>query len=448
MIMVFNQRLSTNASLFLSLTFLSATASAGYTSAWVDGPAPAVYERTADAMRVYVDLPAYGGHAVHTLESSAPTTGLGSHVGTASTATTPRISSNVKIPVGNTAGSSITSKITAVIPKSAIAKTAVAATRALPAVNLVLTAAWLVNAGIQYLSASDSFTQSPQTTTATCPTSAYTNVIYNPTLSGGTLFRPGIVVGGSWNCPTTPGNYIGVCGTSNINGVFTGICKNTGVSTPPQTAITFTQAETALANAPVSGTADTASGLDGIIKEHYLNGYTPQTDGNSPILTGDTTPVQGPQSTTVMPAGDTITNNTTYNPIYNNTDNSVKIGEVTTSTTTHPDGTTETSTITKSADTPIAAEQPQTDCDKYPNSIGCSEYGTIPTAEILPVTNAPMTFSYSTWGAGSCPSPANLPKGMTFDYTPMCNSLTQMKPIVLAFGLLVSLFIVFGAVRD
>jgi len=423
-------------------------ASAAFTSAWVDGPAPATFVRNGSTMEVYIDMPAQGGHAVHTLESSAPSGGLGKSVGAASTATTPKISSNIKIPIGSGVGSSIKSKITASISKSALAKTGLGLIRLHPGAALALNLAWLAQAGIEYFSDSDEFKKAAASTTSSCPYPSFSGQLYNA--SRHELYTVGHAVSG-WDCPSTPGNSIGVCNGYMINGVLTGTCVNSSVGVAPTQTITATQAESDLAAAPVTSSGDTASGFDGLIKEDYSNGANPPLDGNSPIVTGiDAGDVAGPSSTSTAPDGTVTNTNTSYHPTYNN-DNSVHITENKTTVVTYPDNHTETTTTSSTPETNVEQTQ-QTDCDKYPNSVGCSELGDVPAAELLTTQDVPLSLSPSSWGSGTCPVPKqwnlNLSPGQTFDYQPTCDFLTYLKPILLAIGWMIAGYTVLGGLKD
>jgi hypothetical protein len=134
--------------------------------------------------------------------------------------------------------------------------------------------------------------------------------------------------------------------------------------------------------------------------------------------------------------------------------------ETTTTTTTNPDGTTSTQTVTNAPTAPqtntqTTTPQQQTDCEKFPDTIGCSKYGQVPEKEVIPITEIPAEMPYTPWGEGGgsdgngdCPAPSPLPHGMVLDYQPMCDSLVKMKPIIISSALLISLFIVIGGIKE
>ena len=167
------------------------------------------------------------------------------------------------------------------------------------------------------------------------------------------------------------------------------------------------EAESAIASKPVSGASDSASSFDDELSELVKSGCYPDTDGNTPVLTGPTASVQGEKSTEVAPDGSVKTVNNTYTNTYTN--NYVETSQVTTTTVTPASGTPATTVTTTSPNTTAPTKEQLTDCEKFPLSIGCSQYGTVPAAETIPVTAIPATMTYTTWGNGSCPNPLQAP---------------------------------------
>lgn len=130
------------------------------------------------------------------------------------------------------------------------------------------------------------------------------------------------------------------------------------------------------------------------------------------------------------------------------------IGDKCTTTTTTKDGsgtttgtTTSTGTGDKSGTDPNKDEQ--TDCEKHPETIGCSQYGT-------PVEDGPLTtnsvgmssLSPSLSSAGSCPADINLPKGMKFSWEYPCMYASGIRPVVIALAWLSAGFLLFGMRLD
>lgn len=433
---------------------------------WVDGPAPANFESGPGFNRTYVDLPKYGGHATYTLQSQAPTTGGGTHFSAASTATTPKIATTVKIPIAGVAtAAAATATLTAVVTKNALAKAAVALVRINPYVSVALTLGWLANAGYHYFHDTDSFTQSAatipvnyswstmgyeaDTASASCSAAAAASGGYGTTEIGAPIqggFRCDFYTVSSHNLYFSANTYSQGEGTCPIGYTVTGnqCIPGQGI---PDVAATPEQVVTGLASKPVSGTQDTAQALDGVVNETIKNGVNPETDGTTPTLTGTTTPIQGQRTTTTLPDGTVTTADTTYTPTYSG--NHVDIATTTTNTVVNNNNTS-TTTTTGSGEQSTPPPDARTDCDKYPNSIGCAQFGTAPTPEIIPTTNVTLNLSPTSLGAGTCPAPTvmHLSRG---DYTmsnqPLCDFATGTAPVLIAIAWLAAGMIVFSPIK-
>jgi len=95
-------------------------------------------------------------------------------------------------------------------------------------------------------------------------------------------------------------------------------------------------------------------------------------------------------------------------------------------------------------DTP---EPTQSECEKHPTTIGCSEYGTSPAPESLSTLTVPLNPDYSAiGGAGACPASVTV-AGITWSYQPFCDFASAIKPLILGFAWLSFAFIVAGTVR-
>lgn len=451
--------------LFILLTISqNSLASNAWIPKWVDGPATATYERTPTYLRTYVDLPKYGGHAQWTLNSSSPVSGSGSFVGPSSTATTPKISTNVKIPMGASAGAAAVATLTAVIPKYNLAKAAVALVRFNPYLSTALTLGWLANAGYHYLKDTDSFTQDAQPTT---------NVVYSASYGCPDSSTPPIacmVAAKRLNNGCSVGQYSYYCPqagsyteTSNVwsltwlpepSGAPMNLSKSSTTIDPPSgsppQSVTVEQVETGLSNKPVSGSADTAQAFDDELGELVKNGHMPDTDGATPTLNGPTTPVQGPKTTTTTPTGDVITSNTTYNNTYTN--NYVDTTETTTVVTTPASGLPATTTTSGPPNSLQQSQSQPTDCDKYPGSLACSTFGDIPVADVIPTSIVSLSLSPSSLGSGSCPTPQVLDlhgqPDITLSYQRYCDLATGVSPVVIAFSWLTAGLLVIGGIRE
>lgn len=425
------------------LSFPVNAAGNAWVSKWVDGPASATFERTSTAMRTYVDLPQYGGHAQWTLPSTAPATGMGSYIAPASTATTAKIATNVKIPVGAAAGSAAAATLTAVIPKAALAKAAVALVRANPYVTAVITFGWLANAGYHYFADTDTFSANVKTTTSmTCPNLGVGGQLYNP--ASHALF----IGTSNYSCPTisAPAQWDGYCINS---GPSYQTCIYSQAGPPSPAILTPTLTAQGLETTPISGTADSVAGFDNVIKETTNNGFAPDTDGGTPTLSGSITPISGPVSTTTSPNGTVTNSSTTYTPTYNN--NYVDMRETTTTTVTDNNNVTTTTTSTGPANTTPPPKDVQTDCDKYPDSIGCAKFGDAGAPDVVQTVNVSATLNPTSLGSGTCPAPnvVQLSQGrtVTFSYQPECDLATGIAPFMIALAWLAAGMLVLSPVR-
>jgi len=221
---------------------------------------------------------------------------------------------------------------------------------------------------------------------------------------------------------------------------------------PPPAPVTSAQVETGLASAPVAGSADTAANFDGQLSELVKNGYYPDPDLAAPILSGSTAPVQGQKTVTTSPDGSVTTTNNVYNNTFTN--NYVETTQTTTTTVVPVTGSPTTTTTTQPPliDGVKPASDQLTDCDKYPSSVGCMQYGDVPVPEVLPTSAVSIALSPTSLGSGSCPPPKILDlhgqSDITLSYQPYCDFSTSIKPIIVAFAWLTAGFIVMGAVRE
>jgi len=173
-----------------------------------------------------------------------------------------------------------------------------------------------------------------------------------------------------------------------------------------------------------------------------------------PTVTGPAS-VQGPDSTTVNPDGTKQSSRTTYNfttagnTITNTTNvtttNNYNAAGAVTNTTTKTDTPAATST-----NTGVAAQTPdqQTDCDKYPNSLGCSTLDT--PAGTIPRSTQTVTFTPEDYfGSGSCPADATMAfttlHGQTakvVDWTTFCGMALPFRAVVMGLAALMAFFII------
>lgn len=184
--------------------------------------------------------------------------------------------------------------------------------------------------------------------------------------------------------------------------------------------------------------------------------------GNAPDYS-DTSQFTGPSLVNdppvkqTLPDGRQVTQEVSHNLTYN--DNSITITDNTKITTVNPDGTTSTTqTNNPVPNAPVTNGNPvglpnansPTDCDKYPNSIGCADFGAPPAPDTVETVNVPLDFQPANWGSGTCPAPMalNLSRGTYYlEWQPTCNFATGLRPILLAFSYLLAGYIVLGAVK-
>lgn len=150
--------------------------------------------------------------------------------------------------------------------------------------------------------------------------------------------------------------------------------------------------------------------------------------------------VVGPSSTTTT-GGTTTTKNENYNITYN-TNN---VSYTTTVTTTVNDGTT-TTTTTETKDKDKALDQ----CEKYPNSAGCSDLGN-PTSDTLNKKTQAVAVVAATFASASgCPSPLSFSVrslSYSFSYQPLCDRLVLLKVLFLAIAGVLAAYILADSFR-
>lgn len=102
---------------------------------------------------------------------------------------------------------------------------------------------------------------------------------------------------------------------------------------------------------------------------------------------------------------------------------------------------------------PSAQTSPEqkTDCDKYPDSIGCSKYGT-PEGEVLPKSTQGIDITPVSLPGGSCPGNQSFSvagHSYTLEFTPICNGVRDyVKPLVLVLGGFLSIVVFIGGLKS
>jgi hypothetical protein len=212
---------------------------------------------------------------------------------------------------------------------------------------------------------------------------------------------------------------------------------------------TDAQAEAKLASTPQTSGGDTTVSNNQIINETAQNGAAPIP--SSPIITGPTTPIEVDKQTTINPDGTKTVTTQTVTPTYNN-DNSVTTTQTTTTNNYDSQNNLTSTTSTSSAPLPAENSDQQTDCDKYPDSVGCSEYGDVPQPDEIPITQVPMSLSPTSLGSGSCPAPQLLDlqgqPDITLSYDRYCSFASSVSPLVIAFAWLSAGLLVMGGVKE
>ena len=428
----------------------------------VDSPLTAIYSKLPTFSQVVVGFKKYGDLSRFFLDSSPPNQKGGSYISPVTTdPATPKIASNVKIPLSTAAGLTVGAVLTAPVLKSSMAKAAVMLVRANPYVSTALTIGWLVNAGYHFFSDTGQFKSEVSSTTATqpgCSVMPLGTSFYNPSnhhyyyagSPSGLGVQPNLCNGSDFR--------YSICDASSPSYVFWPLCDQSNVLTAPLgSVVTDSQVEMGLTNTPISGSVDTPETINQELGELIKNDYIPELDtANPPKLRGPngetTITTQGDQTTTVYPDGATRLQRLEYQTRF--ADDRAELEQTVFNTDTTATGQTSNTSTTSPSGLDNATVRSQnnqpskTDCDKYPDSIGCSKYGEFPIPEIIPVIQQPASLNYSSWGDGSCPAPVSTVHGIVFDYQPMCDKLVIIKPILLSFGLILSLFIIVGAVKD
>lgn len=112
---------------------------------------------------------------------------------------------------------------------------------------------------------------------------------------------------------------------------------------------------------------------------------------------------------------------------------------------TTPDGTTTTE------GSPVGATESPTDCDKYPDIIGCSKYGTPEGGQVEKKTKT-VSFDPVSLPGGGCPAPRQFVAfGAQYEisWTPICDAtVTYVKPVVLIICSAFAAFIFIGGLKS
>jgi len=171
----------------------------------------------------------------------------------------------------------------------------------------------------------------------------------------------------------------------------------------------------------------------------------------NPVTVSGPASTPGKTSTTTSSTGTTTTSTTTHNHSYDGAN--VTTSNVTVTNVTNNAGDTTTTTTTE---TPVKEEPTPDQCEKNPDSIGCSEFGTPEpqqlTQKSIAVQLTPVAF------ASSATCPANVSASFTvmgrsfspsFSYASICAAATDyIRPVMLLLALAASAFIFVGGLKS
>lgn len=133
----------------------------------------------------------------------------------------------------------------------------------------------------------------------------------------------------------------------------------------------------------------------------------------------------------------TTTTTTNISPVTNtNTTNQVTVNQITNTTVTNANGEVESTSDTTS--------------DPAPEDETAIEFDDVPDSE-LEKQEIPLTLEPESWGEGSCPSDPTvnvMGAVVTIPVSTVCDYMTMIRPVVLAFFALVSAYIVIGVKQD
>jgi hypothetical protein len=431
-----------NIKLVFSLIFIFFSASS-YSATWIPGGLTTAIVKTVDSLKVSVGL----NTPTNTLSLIKSSSFTGS-----STAAIPKVSSSLNIPLGAT-GAALSAVLKQSLTKQALATAGLAMLRSTPSALTAVAIGWAINAGYNALVDSSGHIAITSTVYSSVFCQNKCTIQWGASCSGSFVNMGGKPVssGADYQC----GGYW-PDGSPHLLAFYTTSSEAPATNVTPSDPSIITK----MASTPVSGASDTGSTLDSAINEQIANKIYADTDGSLPALTGPTSPIPISGSVTTSPAGDVTTKKNEITPAFSG--NTVTLTEKETITTVPASGPTTTTVTDKSPDIaapsappvtqPEAATPQQTDCDKYPNSIGCSQYGSVPAADVIPQTDVAISITPTSWGSGTCPAPRTLSLLTTsskqFSYQPICDFMNFMRPVVIGIGWLMAGFIVLGTVKE
>jgi len=179
-------------------------------------------------------------------------------------------------------------------------------------------------------------------------------------------------------------------------------------------------------------TITTADQIGNLVKDLTSAGIdlAPYANPGSGTLSGPSRVTQDPvTTTTTSPSGQpSTTTQTTTNNITYNTNNFTWTNST---TTVNPDGSSQTQTETP--------DDPKSECEKNPDSIGCQKPGDVGSPEDIPRNSVPISFTPVDFTSNaSCP--ADIPVSMgrfgsfVLSFGPFCNWTASIAPIFIALA--------------
>ena len=220
-----------------------------------------------------------------------------------------------------------------------------------------------------------------------------------------------------------------------------GVCRISNTSVPT----TKDEAKTALIDVAPTNPAP-------LLKEMVNASPTALPDvSSSPSIKAFPRFFTSPEQSTVSPEG-TLQKRKSVTTLTQTAPNTITATDTVTTETTQPDGSTKTIVTTGPPTTSkdcLSSNCCPTDCDKYPDSLGCLKLGEAPINKTIPVTEAVILLNPVSLGVGICPAPktimlANGTKSITMSYQLYCDFATKINP----FAWLTAGFIVVGGLRD
>lgn len=182
------------------------------------------------------------------------------------------------------------------------------------------------------------------------------------------------------------------------------------------------------------------SAMPRAVKQALEMGQAVPVEETTKTITGPAS-TQPKETVTKNPDGTTTTKTEKANITYEGN----KITITNTSSVVNSNPVTNTSTTTTTTTQNAPNETPQTDCEKFPDSIGCAKFGDIPEADKIKKTTHALDITAKAFnGSAACPAPVQVnAMGQTYDisYDPLCDKLALIKPLMLLFAAFLAAYV-------